>query len=219
MKLFSLLKILLLACTMSVFAEEMTPLSWHQSDVKTRTERWRLTPDKEVEWVFDSLGNRIEWNDWTGKTAYTYDLDNYLASATTPNGEKTFYEHDALGKLLKIIYPSKKEVNYTYAPGGALKTVSFLGQRVLYTYDNTRNLLIKKEMSTGISTEYGYDEARRLSDIIHKNSKKGLIAYFHFEYDSMGNQVLARQIMPSQMPVTTKYTYDRLYRLTEVSCS
>ena len=166
MKLSFLLNIFLLISSLPLFAEDSRP-SWHQSDAKMRTEKWRLSSDKEIEWVFDALGNRIEWNDWSGKTLYNYDLNNHLNKVTTPSGEKTLYAIDPLGKLLKLTYPSKKMVNYTYALGGALKTVSFHEQKVTYSYDNERDLLIKREMSSGLSTEYGYDKARRLSDIMN----------------------------------------------------
>ena len=55
----------------SLLCSEEGLSSWHQSDAKTRTERWQLTPDKEIEWVFDLSGNRTQWTDWTGKTIYT----------------------------------------------------------------------------------------------------------------------------------------------------
>src|SRR3990167_525265 len=217
MKYCFLFKVFFLVFILPLEAEGAQP-SWHQSDIGERTERWKLAPNKEIEWRFDHLGNRFEWSDWTGRTVYVHDLNNYIASVWTPKGEQTFYEHDPLGKLLKIVYPSKKEVSYTYAPGGALKTVTFLGQTVLYDYDNDRDLLISKKMSSGLSTEYAYNEARRLSDIIHRNSNNALIAHFHFEYDAMDNQILVKRMTPTK-EITTTYNYDRLYRLIEVSCS
>ena len=53
--------------------------STKQTETKRRTEKWNLSPDKEFEWVFDALGNHIEWNDWSGKTLYNYDLNNHLS--------------------------------------------------------------------------------------------------------------------------------------------
>jgi YD repeat-containing protein len=211
-------------------------LTFSETDAD-QVEKWILTSEKEVEITSDLAGNRTSWKDWSGETLYTYDHYNYLSSSTSPSGDVTFYKHDPLGRLQKITYPSKQEVTYSYFPGGKIKTVSFLDQIISYTYDHNTNLLIRKETKKvfseepryergrrvvekkkdperGLSTEYAYDEMRRVSDIIHRDSEGSLIAHFQFEYDAMDNVVFTKKSTLTT-EISTRYGYDQLYRLIE----
>ena len=76
--LVSLTKILFLLLIFSLSAEEQAKSSWHQYDPKNRVEKWTLTKEKEIEWVYDFAGNRIEWKDWSGTTRFSYDSCNHL---------------------------------------------------------------------------------------------------------------------------------------------
>ena len=207
MKKYFLFQLVFLISALALFAEPID-----------RVETWSLTPEKVVEIAYDFSGNKASWKDWTGETLYTYDHYKYLSSVKSPLGEETFYKHDPLGRLKKITYPSKKEVSYTHFPGGKIKEVSFQGRLISYSYDPDTSLLLKKTVRKGVSTEYEYDEARRVSDIIHRDSKNHLIAHFHFEYDAMDNPVLIRKTLQDEETVT-QYIYDKLYRLIEESSS
>jgi YD repeat-containing protein len=92
-----LLKIIPSLLLFQLFAEEIASdekSSWHQYDPKSRVEKWTLTNEKEIEWVYDISGNRIKWTDWTGTTRFSYDICNHLEEVTSPDGQKTSYKHD-----------------------------------------------------------------------------------------------------------------------------
>lgn len=217
-RLVALTKTLFLLMIFSLSAEEQAKPSWHQYDSKNRIEKWTLTKEKEIEWVYDFAGNRIEWKDWSGTTRFSYDFCNHLEEVLSPNGQKTSYKHDPGGNLLKISYPSGNEVNYTYGCGAVLDAIVLQKGEITYSYDYQRNLLLKKKLPNGITTEYRYDQARRISHIIHTNAKNALIAHFHFEYDEMDNRILTKKTT-LRGEKTVRYIYDRLYRLKEVYSS
>lgn len=214
MKFLCLIQAVISIFAASLLAEqEMLRPSWHQYNPDAQTETWRLTEEKEIVWQYDTSGNRISSKDWIGTTEYTYDENHKLASTTTPSGATTLYTYYPLGDLSTITYPSGKVIRYTYLPGGNLSTVVFSSIVISHVYDTKKNLLTKRIFGNGMTTTYEYDEARLVSDIIHNKGTK-LIAHFHFEYDLMGNQVLAKKTTPTE-EVTTRYVYDRLYRLKE----
>ncbi|MBS0627892.1 MAG: hypothetical protein JSS09_06735, partial [Verrucomicrobia bacterium] len=217
MKLILFIKIILLIFVLPLLAEEEAKSSWHQYDPMTYQESWQLTKEKKLVWVYNAIGHRISSSDWIGTTTYGYDKKNdHLSCVIAPSGEKTFYTHDAQGNLESITYPCGKKVSYDYTPNSL--TIILPKGKISYFYDGLSNLLLKKELSNGVSTDYKYDKDRRISDIIHKKSKNRLIAHYHFEYDPMGNQILFRKTTPSK-EITTTYTYDKLYRLTKAESS
>ncbi len=144
--------ILLLFCITSLFAEQKT--SWHQYDPDTQTETWHLTEEKHLSWVYDIFHNRIQSEDWIGKTTYTYDLDHRLTSTCSPNQEKTGYRYDPYGNLLAITYPSRLVVSYNYFPGNVLSKLRFHNTEISYSYDKERKLVLEKKFSNGVTTSY-----------------------------------------------------------------
>ncbi len=184
---------------------------WHQYDQRNRKEKWALTKDREIECTYDVSGNRTEWKDWTGTTQFSFDVCNHLEGVIAPDGCKTVYKHDARGNLLQMIYPSGVEVGYTYGRGGVLNSVIVQQKEVAYSYNSHLNLLVKRKLPSGVTTEYLYDHARRMSDIIHTNPQNNLIAHFHFEYDDE-DRVTALDFPTGRM----KYVYSEIGQISQV---
>ena len=192
--------------------------SWNQYEEQTKTLTWVLTPEKQIEWIYDDSGNRIRWKDWSGTTQYTYDNNHHITESLAYDEQKTTYEYNAEGNVNKIVYPSGEQAEYTYFKEGLIETVTFQGKKTTFEYDTKKALLLKKHLPNGITTEYQYDQAKRLISIIHTKSENILIAEFGFAYDAMNNLTLVKKTTPQQEK-TTSYLYDKLYRLIEVKAS
>lgn len=119
---------------------------------------------------------------------YTYDCCD-LQSVRDENGKITGYEYDELGRLTKVIDPEHGETNPT-----------------IYEYDEVGNLRYLTD-AKGNTTEYVYDNANRLTDIIYPLGDSE-----HYTYDEYGNI----ETKTDGKGVITTYTYDANNRLIKV---
>jgi len=168
-------------------------------------------PGLSINYAYDALGNRTAMTDATGVTTYTYNALNHLTQVTAPTGTLQ-YSYDLNGNRTHLIYPNGEVVTYTYDMANRLLEVTDDAARTTqYAYDAVdRQTIIT--YPNGIHATYTYDNADRLSNIIHNSPVSGTIAAFTYTLDAVGN----RLAMTDTNGVTT-YTYDSLYRLTEVT--
>jgi YD repeat-containing protein len=167
---------------------------------------------EEVSYSYDAAGNRTFMTDWHGVTAYTYDRLNRLQSIKYPEISPISYDYDKTGKITKITYPSQDQVSYTYDGDGRLTGVTASSGTTSYQYDNATNNLKKKTLPNGVYTEYGYDTAKRVTDVANKKSDGSIISTYHYIYDANNN--ITQEVETTTSDTTTKnYTYDKLNRL------
>jgi RHS repeat-associated protein len=118
----------------------------------------------------------------------------------------------ASGSILRasIIYPSTHQVSYGYNARGELETVTdWLSDVTTYSYDPAGRLT-EIEYPNGVVGTRDYDDADRLTEIAYAD---GMTALETISY--VVNEVGIRTSMMDSTG-TTDYTYDALYRLTEV---
>ena len=150
-----------------------------------------------------------------GTTQYTYDLFNQLLSVEFPNAHQIHYKYDTLGQLTEMTYPNNWKVTYGYDTSGRLLTVTDKTGTTKYEYDNKANTVIKSILPSGICTEYQYDSAKRIIDVLHKRSDGSIIAGYHYTFDANGNRTKIQETGTFGTR-TTICTYDKLNRLTSV---
>ncbi len=173
---------------------------------------------EEVSYAYDASGNRTSMTDWHGTTMYTYDRLNHLQSVKYPEISAISYEYDKTGKITKITYPSQDQVSYVYDSDGRLTGVTASSGTTSYQYDNTTNNLKKKTLPNGVSTDYSYDLAKRVTDVANKKSDGSVISSYRYIYDSNNN--ITQETETTASGTTTKnYTYDKLNRLTRADYS
>jgi RHS repeat-associated protein len=181
-------------------------------------------------YVSDHNNQRVQ--EWTGPspriTKYAYDANGNLETLTDPNGNKTKYVYDADNELTKIEEPQGTATESEYNSMGQIKSETdgnkhitkyernLLGEvtevidpkerKTTKEYDAAGNL---KSMTDAAkrTTTYTYDPANRLENISYSDGKTHTVEY---EYSKDGK--LTKMIDGSG---TTKYTYDKLDRLTE----
>ncbi len=105
-----------------------------------------------------------------------------------------------------------KSVTYTYLANGAMSTVTdWLSQQTAYTYNNAR-MLTKTQLPNGVWTDYGYDNADRLTSVVNKKPGPVTISSFTYNLDATGNRTQMADLSGAH-----SYQYDALYRLTQVT--
>ena len=194
---------------------------------------------------------------------YIYDKNNRLAQEVYPNGMMKYYHYDkfqttvytessegesrvvmevtnAVGWRTRTVDIGGNTINYEYYSDGKLKN-AMIGNnpktRVEYEYDNRRNMVKIKDLSSG-ETSYTYNAFGELKEKRTANN-----AVTTYDYDNMGNVVgrtetnsKARKTVATRWIYTNtkgkigtlskiiygdshsvSYNYDNLLRITDVS--
>lgn len=123
---------------------------------------------------------------------FRYTLDGLLSEKMAPNGTKTLYKRDILGRITAEITQSLN--------GEILSEINF-------TYDAFH--LLNKTDSEGNATHYQYDGAGRLIEKITSQS------HITFVYDPLGRLGCKRELIDQTSMKVTVYEYDLLNRITE----
>ena len=167
-------------------------------------------PSGTISYSYDGVSNRTIMTDTVGVTTYTYDDLDRPTQVIAPNGTLG-YRYDANGNRSTLTYPDGAVVTYTYDLSDRLMTVTDWASRVTtYAYDAAdRQIGLQYPNST--QTTYAYDDAGRLLNILHTSSVSGTIAVFTYTMDAVGNRLTVEHL-----DGMTNYTYDDLYRLTQV---
>lgn len=176
-------------------------------------------PDgKRVTYTYDGNGNRLSMSDPSGSTWYVYDRFNRPLTVQSYGVSPIYYNYDKSGNLTKLTYPDGAVVTYQYDTSNRLWNVTDPSGTTTYEYSNSSNNLIKKTLPNGVSTTYTYDTAKRITDVLNRRSDGSVISSHHYLFDANGNRTQAAETTPAGNRTTT-YTYDRLNRLTNATCS
>ena len=184
----------------------------------------RFFPDgSEVIYQYDANGNRTFMQDQHGAYAYAYDpFDRLAVYLFQPNSASTAvqinYEYDFVGNLVRVVYPSGREIAYTYDGDNRLTTVDTGEGVVQYDYDQIANRLEKITLPNGVTTEYIYDASRRISRVISKEPDDSLISSYDYAYDANDNRTQIIEVASSGS-ITIDYQYDPINRLTRTDYS
>lgn len=186
---------------------------------------------------YDALNRMIKRVLPLGMTElYTYDQVGNRVTRSDFRGKQTTYEYDSMNRLVrKIPDPSLGEptVSFTYHPAGTRESMTDASGTTFYSYDVRQRLLskqtpqgtltytydavgkvasVRSSNANGISVDYTYDDLDRLESVVDNQLAGGTTTYSH---DAYGNTLDVT--LPNG--VQTAYTYDGLYRPTQVTHS
>ena len=170
---------------------------------------------------------------------YTYDLDSRLTQVVDPTGTYTF-TFDNMGRLTaatsaySFLAGHNFTSSYTYdaasnrsgytAPDGSTNTYNYdtlnrlssLGNSWAGTFGFSYDALSRRTQMTrpnGINTNYSYDNLSRLLSVLHQTGSSTLDGAT-YTLDAAGNRTSKQDWLAG---VTSNYTYDANYQLTQVT--
>lgn len=180
---------------------------------------------------YDERGNLLERSDREGVARYSYSPNGDLLTMTLADGTALSFEVDADGQITSVTDEWNRRTSFRYYPDGKLSQTRFAdGATHTYAY-NRLGLRRLIEIDDGSGVEYAYNVAGSLTEIhvknpdgttngqrltLDENQMVRVIEHLtggetHLAYDRMGN--LTASTAAGQ---TTRFTYDRLNRLTEI---
>lgn len=130
---------------------------------------------------------QIQANDSTGGT-FTDTINPFdeLTSEAGPDGTIS-YTYNPDGSRATATVAGQPQVSYGYNGDGLLSSVASGSQAVGLGYDNDSRA-VKLTLPDGISQNYTYDPASRLTDILYDNSSGSQIGDLHYQLDPAGNR-------------------------------
>lgn len=175
-----------------------------------------------VEYTYDLVGKILQVNDPTGTYAFAYDNMGRLIGTTTSYSFLTSrnftnaYTYDAASNRTGFTDPEGGSTGYTYdtlnrltslAPPSAFGSGSFG-----FSYDAlSRRTQMTRPNS--VTTNYAYDNLSHLTSVLHQLSGS-TIDGASYTLDSGGNRTAKTDQLAG---VTSNYTYDAIYQLTQVT--
>jgi RHS repeat-associated protein len=126
------------------------------------------------------------------QNAYTYDAASNRTSLTAPDGSVSTYGYDSLNRLNGLANSWAGSFGFSY---------DALSRRTQLTRSN------------GINTNYGYDSVSHLLSVLHQAGANTLDGA-SYTYDPAGNRTAKTNDLNA---VTSNYSYDPLYELTQVT--
>jgi RHS repeat-associated protein len=193
-----------------------------------------------IQYVYDAL-NRMTQKTYPNSTTveYVYDLANKVLQVADPTGTYGF-AYDNMGRLISTttnytsLFGTTYTNGYTYdaasnrtaltAPDGSTSTYHYDTLNRLNTLANSwagsfgfgYDALSRRTQLTrpnGVNTNYGYDSLSHLLSVLHQAGATTLDGA-SYTYDPAGNRTAKTNDLSG---VTSSYTYDPLYELTQVT--
>lgn len=139
--------------------------------------------------------------------SFQYDKNGNLSMIKNPKGTVTYYQHDALNRVVETVDGNGNKTSFAYDNADQIVSiVNAAGNKRTYEY-NQRGRVSKIVDFDGHSVEVGYNCLNRPESI---TDKEGNIT--KFEYDLMWN--LSAKVTPDG--ARTSYVYNRANRMEQV---
>ena len=176
-------------------------------------------PDStSADYTYDLVGKVLQVNDPTGTYASAYDNMGRLIGTTTtysflPNAPfANSYTYDADSNRTGYAAPDGSTNTYTY---DTLNRLTALANSWAGSFGFSYDSLSRRTQMTrpnGISTNYTYDSLSRLLSVLHQAGGSTIDGAV-YTLDAAGNRSAKTDDLAG---VTSGYTYDKIYELTQV---
>ena len=189
--------------------------------------------NKTTTFEYDLMGRLTKVTDPDTKvTQYQYDEAGNLKKIIDAKLHETNFTYDEINQLKTIVNPLNKTKAFTYDLNRNLKTVTdFKNQTITFTYDEINRLTNKS--GTGLNVTFGFDSVNNLTSALDADSSLTLgydlagrltsaatanlghqpATSMSFTFDKNSN----RLTFTDPQSVVTKYVYDALNRLTDIT--
>jgi len=169
-------------------------------------------PDQTEEtFTYDAIGNILTATNPNISYSFTYSPLSQMTKVTDSNDQSLTYEYDPIGNRVKMTTPEGKTISYSYDSLNRITSIiDIYGNSTTYTYD-TLGRRINSVLPNKTVTSYNYDSVSNLINLVNKTQDGSAITSYTYQYDNAGNRLV--KLEPN---IKTSYTYDALYRLTQV---
>lgn len=167
---------------------------------------WREDPNEVENYTYSSVGNITNsTNAISQNTTHGYDYFKRMISANTTSKTKEFtYDNDSNVNSVSINY---QKTSYTYNDFGEILSISSPDTGLTKFEYNIAARETKKIDADGTVHLYKKDELDRIYEETHRTSGYGIIGYFHYDYNGVGN------LMVTDNSGGTGFNYDGLGRI------
>ena len=205
---------------------EVTPNDYTKTYVYDNENRLIVIhyPDSsQVTYSYDDNGNLISMTDSTGTMTYTYDELDRLISSTDSFSKTVQYGYDIIGNRISLIYPADsvnpdRTVTYSYDNANRLNQITDWIGRIWDFNSDGAGRITDINNANGTQEIRDYDQAGRLSSLLHKDSADANLITYSYVRDAMGNPTQMQEtgtLEPSlNLLLKEDYTYDNDNRLT-----
>ena len=157
--------------------------------------------------VRDTHGNVTSQSYPDGSSqSYAYVASGLPGSHTDAKGQRTSFTYSASGQLASVTYPDNTSANYAYDAEGNLTSATDQTGTIALTYDSG-NRLVNKTYPGARTLQYKYDAGGRR---IQMTDADGMAT--NYTYDSAGR---LSQILNSANQAIASYQYDAVSRVTQ----
>ncbi|MGB7154128.1 MAG: IPT/TIG domain-containing protein [Candidatus Acidiferrales bacterium] len=172
-----------------------------------------------AEYTYDLVSKILQVNDPTGTYAFAYDnMGRRIGTTTTysflPNTPFTnSYTHDAESNRTGFTSPDGSTNTYTF---DTLNRLTTLANSWAGSFGFSYDALSRRTQMTrpnGIATNYQYNTLSRLLSVLHQ-AGSSTIDGEGYTLDAAGNRTAKTDDL---VGVTSNYTYDKIYELTQVT--
>ncbi|MDR1201400.1 MAG: FG-GAP-like repeat-containing protein, partial [Tannerellaceae bacterium] len=170
-----------------------------------------------ITYTYGASGNPVKIQVGTAISEITYDLIGRRTRLKDPNAGTINYTYNAWGELLTKTDARNQTETYTYHPDSRINTYKRGTEVFTYQYPTEANKpkeqVVKVYNASGISTEYGYDDLGRVTNVTEKiDAGKSFLS----EYKYNNKNQLEQFIYPGGRAVKYEYAYGDLKKITWV---
>lgn len=177
-----------------------------------------LTDGTNETMTYDSFGNKDTVSNVNVSYTFTYDKKNRLLSKTdSRSNKKLLFGYDAVDNLITKTDYQNQTTDFQYDSANRLVSMrnpAYL--KAIYQYDPAGRLL-SRVLSDGAKSAYTWDASGRLRTLLMTAANGSTVTNLAYTPDRVGNIVNESGTYAPGQTDTRVYTYDALYRLTNVS--
>ena len=167
-----------------------------------------------VNFTYDGLRRNTAITSAGGNVSFAYDSAGRLATFTDATiGQSVAYTYNTQG-LKATVVACGSTIAYGYDRLGRIATVQKTGEATpaTYAYD-AAGRRVSLSLPNGVATNYTYNDAGQLSDLLTVNPNNETLARFTYTLDATGNRTAIQQNLGGVVH-NLAYAFDNAYRLT-----
>ena len=177
-----------------------------------RFERYDLPDNSSLAYQYDTRGNIVQIEATDGVTLLQYDdlMNPDLPTRISyPDGRVIDYMYQD-GRRTSMVTDSGFALKYAYDSAGRVAQVDDANDDLIvsYQYDSVGRL-DRTDKGNGTFTQYGYDNAGQLQQIVNRASDGKVLSRFDYVHDTLG-----RRTEMAMLDGTWTFAYDAVGQLT-----